>query len=57
MNEKRKKMIEKRIDKLLTLTIEELDAYGVFIDSIYYNGITGEEIDAKCAEYLGIEVE
>lgn len=50
-------MREKIIDKLLTMTIEELDDYGVFLDSIYYNGITGEEIYAKCAEYLGIEVE
>ena len=48
-------MDEKIIDKLLTLTAEELDAYIVFFSGIYYDGITGKEISAKCAEYLGIE--
>lgn len=48
-------MSEKIIDKLLTLTAEELDSYSDFLSGIFRNGITDDELNLKIAKYLGLE--
>ena len=48
-------MSEKIIDKLLTLTAEELDSYSDFLSGIFHNGIIDDELNLKVAKYLGLE--
>lgn len=52
---KDEKMDKKIIDKLFTLTIEELDNYSDFLTNIYHDGLTEDELNAKILEYLGLE--
>lgn len=48
-------MDEKIIGKLLTMTAEELENYSDFLASIFHNGITDAELNAKIAKYLELE--
>ena len=47
-------MSDKIYNKLITLSVDELDNYIEFLESIYSPTITGKEIDKKTMEYLGI---
>jgi len=47
-------MSDKIFNKLITLSVDELDNYIEFLESIYSPTITGKEIDKKTMEYLGI---
>ena len=51
---KDKNMSDKIFNKLITLSVDELDNYIEFLESIYSPTITGKEIDKKTMEYLGI---
>ena len=47
-------MSDKIFNKLITLSVDELDNYIEFLESIYSPTITGKESDKKTMEYLGI---
>ena len=47
-------MSDKIFNKLITLSVDELDNYIEFLESIYSPTSTGKEIDKKTMEYLGI---